>query len=377
MTEGTAQAAAPAAAPITVASAVAANQPISRETAIAALRNSRAAQGDTGTRPDPARTDAPKGNPFSDAGRKLNDAKKAKAAQPSDDQGQSQVQESSDEDASTVEDDSQEAGQTRDEIETADDESPGEAESTEGQDDAAEQPIDLGDGVKVTKDEIRDSFMLKADHTKKTQALAEYRKSIETGRTQEVRRLEAITAALQKAFPVQTLSALQTAHGPELAIQLFEQQGHMQDLIRHAAQSADESRANTRREAEASRDAELAELYNKDWSDPHKRGKAYTDLTAYAVGLGATAEDLGSIPKSWFIQVLDKASKYDASQKAAAAVKRTIADKPKITKPGARVSQQSAHQRGISDAHAKLKSSGNLADAVALMRAIRSKAGAR
>jgi hypothetical protein len=50
-----------------------------------------------------------------------------------------------------------------------------------------------------------------------------------------------------------------------------------------------------------------------------------------------------------------------------------IADKPRVVKPGAKVSHQAAGQSAIQNAHARLKSSGNLADAVALLRTMRAK----
>lgn len=74
--------------------------------------------------------------------------------------------------------------------------------------------------------------------------------------------------------------------------------------------------------------------------------------------------------------MVDKAAKYDALQKGSGKVARMIADKPRVVRPGAKHSNQAQGQAAVRNAHAKLKSSGNLADAVALIRTIRARGGA-
>ena len=72
-------------------------------------------------------------------------------------------------------------------------------------------------------------------------------------------------------------------------------------------------------------------------------------------------------------RVMDKAAKYDALQAGKDKVARMIAGKPKVVRPGAKQTSQAQGQAAVRSAHAKLKSSGNLADAVALLRTLRGK----
>jgi hypothetical protein len=62
-------------------------------------------------------------------------------------------------------------------------------------------------------------------------------------------------------------------------------------------------------------------------------------------------------------------------QAGKAGIERIVADKPKVVKPGAKVSTQAAVQSAADAARSKLKTSGSLSDAVAYLQAQRKAEG--
>lgn len=320
------------------------------------------------------RAQASGGNDVSEAARKLGqraaEARRERQAQPAQTQGPSQGE------GGNVEDDPANAETLN---ETAATEPPIETNTTtEGEPEQA-QTIDLGEGVTVTLDEVRDSFMLKADHTRKTQALAEKEKAVEAVRTQKLAQLEKVVGMLEQAIGrPKTLSQLIQEHGRDDALEHYAKQEEDQKRLAAAHALKDRQRGEYIASREAERDAYLSETYNKEWSDPTKREAAYTELTGYALQLGANPDTLRKYPEvfaePWAIKVLDKARQYDALQASKGKITKTIADVPKVTRPGAKITAQAGAHNAAQAAQARAKSSGKLADAVAFLQA-RRKAG--
>lgn len=312
-----------------------------------------------------------KPNDVSEAARKLGQRAAEARAQARQAQAAAQPQEPADESGEQQVEDEPQESDTQDD--TANAASPTEAEAgTEGEPEQA-QTIDLGDGVKVTLDEVRDGFMLKADHTRKTQALASERKEFDAKRTQRLTELENTLGAIKQIIPQpKDLAAFVEELGADEGIKAFARQSKAFENLAGVYRAADAAKAQARVDAEAQRDKDLAESYNKEWSDETKRTKAYTELTGHALQLGASAEEIrGMTVPAWVLKALDGDKKYQALQANKGNVTKLIADKPKVVKPGARVSQQSASQTSLQNGYAKLKSSGNIADAVALLRITR------
>ncbi len=369
-----------------VAAAVLAGTPLTAQQAAAALRQARNANGEVnGAKPDAARTDANRDitkNPISDAARTLGQRAQA-ARQERQAEAARQAEESAETTESEAEggdvEDEPEAGSdaeaegTQDELTTANGESSTETETDANTVELAEgQTIDLGEGVRVTRDEIRDGFMMKADHTRKTQALAAERKQLEADRTQRLSELDKVIAAGKQVLPqAKDLDVFVEELGAEEGLKAYSRQQKMFGELSKAWNAAENEKQRIHLDSEAARDKDLAENYNKAWADPVKRDKAYTELSAYALKDGATPEELRGMTKPWMLKALDKAAKYDALQANKGKVTTMVANKPKVVKPGARLSNQAAGQTSIQNAQAKLKSSGNIADAVQLLRAMR------
>jgi hypothetical protein len=262
--------------------------------------------------------------------------------------------------------------------ETANDGQPNETQTgDEGEPEGDEpQTIELEPGLKVTLDDVRAGFMLKADHTRKTQALAEERKAFEAARTQKLSELEKQIASLQPLVgqnKPKTMRDFIQEHGAEEGLVLFHEH---QDRVNAARKLAEQTRAKAQQEARATAeracDEYLVENYNKEWSDPVKYGAAQKAIVTHAKALGFTNDEiyeLGANPAA--LIALDESRQLRELKANGKNVVRTIAEKPKVIRPGAKVSAQAGAQSAAQGARAKLKSSGSLADAVAYLQASR------
>lgn len=245
-------------------------------------------------------------------------------------------------------------------------------ETETNQDEPASQTIDLGDGVIATADEVREWVMLKADHTRKTQDLAEMRKGLEAKESQKLALLDNVIGGLQQQLgQPKELDALVEEYGAEEGLKKYAQQDRQIKEIQRAQGLRKQAEQQRYSESLDLRDKQLAESYNKEWSDPAKRDADYTKLTAYALKLGADPEEIRHMTKPWMIQVLHKASQHDALESGKPAVMKVVNGKPQVVKPGAKVSAQAQRHTGIQQATQRLKSSGSIADGAALLRAMR------
>jgi hypothetical protein len=233
--------------------------------------------------------------------------------------------------------------------------------------------IDLGDGLKVTLDQVREGFMLKADHTRKTQALAEERRALERDRKDKLSRLdEALTRFQEPTGPSKPLQAF-LAEDPANGLRRFVEHIDRQQRIAIARELAKQERADHLAAAGKLRDEKLRSDY---WPSKAEAETGVADAAAYAKSYGyddAALTDLLTDPS--VIMVLDKARKFDELQAGKARIERIVADKPKVVKPGAKVSTQVAVQSAADAARSKLKASGSLSDAVAYLQAQRKATG--
>lgn len=252
----------------------------------------------------------------------------------------------------------------------------GESQNTEAIPLADGTSYDLGDGVIVTADEVRDGFMLKADHTKKTMALAEERKAFEAQRDQKLSRLDKIVLTLQASLPQpKSRKQFTDEFGWEDGMDKFEEQNAKIARINAAQGVAERERFALLAEKTTDRDKVLAETYRKEWTDAAVRDREYTDMSAFALSLGATPEQLREMVEPWMLKGLHMAFLHHQAEQGRSKIVKTIADKPKITKLGAKVTAQAGAQNSYQNAMGNLKKSGQLQDAVAALRARRALGG--
>lgn len=232
--------------------------------------------------------------------------------------------------------------------------------------------IDLGDGVKIEKELAREGIMLKADYTRKTQALAEERKQLETIRTQKVAQLDTALTAVQNLLPQpKDQDVLIDELGLEEGIKAFAQQQRMWASFGKALEA---------RQAEQSQYVEHQKQTTiKHLSEKHgdKAANIFSEAVQYVSSKTGTdarsVEALLAHPEA--VEMVKDAIAYRELKAKEPDVKRTLAEKPKVVKPGAKVSAQATAQSNVQAARANLKKSGSLADAVAFLQAQRKARG--
>ena len=287
-----------------------------------------------------------------------------------------QAQESAPEaEGSEPEDESNPIGSDTPGDETAEAAQPTETQAGENEPEGDEpQTIELEPGLKVTLDDVRAGFMLKADHTRKTQALAEERKQLEGNVSQKLSLLERQIAALEPLKgQVKTRAQFIDEFGYAEGLDKWDEH---QSRVNAAKQLAQHTRTTAQKEARAKAeqdcDQHLVENYNKEWADPKKYDSAMIEITKHAKAIGLTGDEiyaLGTNPAA--IIALDESRQFRALKASTGGVKASIADKPKVIRPGAKVSAQAGATSAATAARAQLKSSGSLADAVKYLQARR------
>lgn len=247
-------------------------------------------------------------------------------------------------------------------------ESPSE-EQDAPQDDPAEEDgtIDLGEGVKLSKQEIRDGILMRAQFTKNSMELSEAKKAFEADRTQRISILDNLIGVAQAQLGQPKSMKQWLADDPIDGMMKFaEQQERLEQFGNLLA---------TRQQEQAHHVGQLKQATIKglstDFGD--KAESVFTEAVQYVAsktGTDAKAiEAMLAHPEA--VKMVADAKAYRELKAKEGEVKRTIAEKPKVTKPGAKVSAQSQNQTAAQNARAKLKSSGSLADAVAYLQAQR------
>lgn len=273
-----------------------------------------------------------------------------------------------------VEDDQTPTGEAQDEVDTASADTPDDTQA-ETQDDPDSGTIDLGEGVRMTKEEVRENIMLKADHTKRLMALAEERKAFEAKSSQALSQLDKLIASLEPMTgdnkPKSRRDFIQE-YGVEEGLDKYEDHMRRVDAAKRLAQhTRQKAEADKRLQAEKECDEYLVANHKKEWAVPEKYEAAQVAITKHAKALGFTNEQihaLGVIPGA--LIALDESRELRELKANKGAVTKLI-DKPKVVKPGVKTSAAAGKHSSIQNARASLKSSGSLADAVALLKAKR------
>ena len=233
--------------------------------------------------------------------------------------------------------------------------------------------IDLGDGLRVSLEQIREGFMLKADHTRKTQSLAEERRALESVRAQKLAMLEATLAQLQQQVTAPKSLQSLLAEDPVNGLARFAQQVDRMQQLAAAREMARRQRDEHLAASRAERDRHLAERY---WTSREEVEKGVADALGYAKSYGYGDDFLAdALGDPNVVAILDKARKFDELQAGRSRIERMVADKPKVVRPGAKVSAQAAHHSAVQGARSKLKATGSLSDAVAYLQAQRKTKG--
>ena len=244
------------------------------------------------------------------------------------------------------------------EMEEAEEETEEESEVEEPEEVEEEQTFTIkaaGEEKEVTLNELKKSYQLGSDYTKKTQEVAEQRKVIEQEakaiiearkvRDEYAQRLKSVEeflvgsneskenlAELKENDPIGY--AVKVAEMTEKKEQLQLLQAEQQRIAQQ--QNSDRS-ANMQKYVE--QEAQKLAQSLPEFSDNTKGEQVRNEIRNYGKKVGFTDQELSQVYDSRHVLVLHKAAQYDKLMAGKAGVKKKVANAPKMVKGGAKVKQ--------------------------------------
>jgi hypothetical protein len=237
-----------------------------------------------------------------------------------------------------------------------------------------------GEEKEVTLDELKKSYQLGSDYTKKTQEVAEQRKVIEQEakaiiEARKVRddyssKLQAVEQfLLSNNDTPEDLSAMKENDPIGYSVKVAEMTEKKEQL---QAIQAEKQRLAQQQQSE--RAAQLEQFVQEEaqklavslpeFSDKAKGEQVRNDIRSYGKKVGFTDEELSQVYDHRHVLVLHKAAQYDKLMSGKAGVKKKVAKAPKTVKGGAKVKQN------VTDIQKKqmkrLQQSGSARDAAAI-----------
>ena len=237
-----------------------------------------------------------------------------------------------------------------------------------------------GEEKEVTLDELKKSYQLGSDYTKKTQEVAEQRKVIEQEakaiiearkvKDDYAQRLQAVEqfltgtndspedlAAMKENDPIGY--AVKVAEMTEKKEQLQQVQSERERL----AQEQNAVRADEMQKFVAQEAQKLTQSL-PEFSDKAKGEQIRNEIRNYGKKVGFTDDELSQVYDSRHVLVLHKAAQWDKLQASKSGVKKKVAKAPKTMKGGAKVKQTVTDR--TKKQHKRLLQTGDARDAAAL-----------
>lgn len=268
-------------------------------------------------------------------------------------------------------------GDTEYEEETEDEEAPTEGEEPE--ETFYKVTID-GEEMEVNLDELTGGYQRQKDYTKKTQAVSDQRKMLETKQAEITAVQEDFMSKAQMANELLNRDLAKYAAVDWEALKandpaaFLTKQIEIQDIkadqvkLQEAYQQSQELAEKTRQEA---RQTLLAEEHPKvlaafpEWIDNEKAQEHWQKLSKYAESVQL---DIAHMVTARDITILDKARKYDEIQQTKKGIKRK--SKPqtrKVVKPKGVAPKHTGSKKRMAEKKGDLRASGSIEAAAALL----------
>ena len=259
-----------------------------------------------------------------------------------------------------VEETEEEVEYEAEEVEEANDETEEEDDSEYEDEEVVEEEQTFtvkaaGEEKQVTLDELKKSYQLGSDYTKKTQEIAEQRKVIETEakaiiearqvRDEYSHKLQAIEQFLVGSNDSkEDLSAMKENDPIGYAVKVAEMTEKKEQLqLLQAEQQRIAQQQNSDRSANMQKyvEQEAQKLTQSlpEFSDKAKGEQIRNEIRNYGKKVGFTDDELSQVYDSRHVLVLHKAAQYDKLMAGKAGVKKKVANAPKTMKGGAKVKQ--------------------------------------
>lgn len=212
-----------------------------------------------------------------------------------------------------------------------------------------------GEEKKVTLDELKKSYQLGSDYTKKTQEVAEQRKVIEQEAKAIIEARKVRDEYSQKLQEVEQfligtndtpedLSVMKENDPVGYAVkvaEMTEKKEQLQAIQAEKNRLAQEQQADNQAKMQKFVEQEQIKLAESlpEFSDKTKGEQIRNDIRSYGKKVGFTDEELSQVYDSRHVLVLHKAAQYDKLMAGKAGVKKKVAKAPKTVKSGAKVKQ--------------------------------------
>ena len=237
-----------------------------------------------------------------------------------------------------------------------------------------------GEEKEVTLDELKKSYQLGSDYTKKTQEVAEQRKVIEQEakaiiearkvRDDYSQKLQAVEQFLTGTNDSpEDLSVMKENDPVGYAVkvaEMTEKKEQLQAIQAEKNRLAQEQQADNQAQMQKFVEQEQIKLAESlpEFSDKTKGEQIRNDIRSYGKKAGFTDEELSQVYDSRHVLVLHKAAQYDKLMAGKAGVKKKVAKAPKTVKSGAKVKQNvtDIQKRQLK----KLQQTGSARDAAAI-----------
>jgi hypothetical protein len=260
------------------------------------------------------------------------------------------------------------------------------AEETEYQEEETQEPqrfkvkVD-NEEIEVTLEELQQGYSRTKDYTKKTQALAETRKTVEAerARIEEAKqlrdtysqRLQVIEQMLNQNPDNENLAELKESDPIGYAIKVAERSEKEKQL---QAVQAERQRIAQQQQAEQQEqlkghlalEAQKLKEWIPEFRDEAKADLARKEIKAYAKSIGFSDQELANVYDARAVQTLFKAMQYEKLMKGKGVATKKVTEAPKTLKAGAAQPQGSSEQEAIKKQFQKLKQSGKKQDAAKL-----------
>jgi len=212
-----------------------------------------------------------------------------------------------------------------------------------------------GEEKKVTLDELKKSYQLGSDYTKKTQEVAEQRKVIEQEakaiiearqvRDDYAQKLQAVEQFLTGTNDTpEDLAAMKENDPIGYAVkvaEMTEKKEQLQAVQAEQKRIADQQQSDRTAQMQefVSNEAQKLAESLPEFSDKAKGEQLRSEIRNYGKKVGFTDEELSQVYDSRHVLVLHKAAQYDKLMAGKAGVKKKVAKAPKMVKSGAKVKQ--------------------------------------
>lgn len=247
---------------------------------------------------------------------------------------------------------------------------------------------DNGQEIEVTEEEALKSYLRIQDYTRKTQALADEKRTFEEGIVRVARErdaqyathLEQLSEAIKATMPVEPdWQKLKGELAPEaLAAKLLDWQTGQKHL---ASIKTEQDAVKARQQEDADRQWRQHVLAEQDkleaalpeLKDPEKARVIKTELAEFAISRGYTPEDVKNVTDHRLVLILRDAAEYQKSKDKAPKVANKIENALAASPPGNRSPAPKANK--LTEAKQRLQKSGSVDDGAAAIAALLEKTG--